>query len=105
MTSRLCLLTVFVIVAALSLPAGSAAAQQSSGIRQSDPYEFSSRNRYARVHRVSLHYYDSFPWWWHPPYVKRARTYYLSWPVAHYPPDYDHPYPHGVVGFGYGPSW
>jgi hypothetical protein len=46
-----------------------------------------------------MHYYDPYPWWWHPPHVKRARTNYLGWPHSNYPADYDRPYYGGVAGY------
>ena len=46
-----------------------------------------------------MHYYDAAPWWWHPPYVHRARTNYQPWPHFFRDPDYDRPHYDGVVGF------
>lgn len=95
MISTLTLLGTMVL---LSLPAG--AAERQAGVRNLDQYEFSSRHRGWRHHRVSrLHYYDSYPWWWHPPYVHRARTYYLPWPHAVRHADYDLPHVSGVAGY------
>lgn len=105
MTKVFSALTVLGTMVLLSLPAG--AVDRQNGIRKLDQYEFSSRHRGWRHQRVSrLHYYDSYPWWWHPPYVGRVRTYYLPWPYAERSPDYDRPYPSGVVGFSiFGPYW
>jgi hypothetical protein len=96
MTRLLLVLTIAAAIALLTYPAETLGAER-SGIRIADQHEFSSRARKARVAR--LHYYDPYPWWWHPPHVKRARTNYLGWPHTHYPRDYDLPYPNGVAGY------
>jgi len=46
-----------------------------------------------------MHYYDAYPWWWHPPYAHRARTNYQPWPYFVRDPDYDRPNFDGVVGY------
>lgn len=46
-----------------------------------------------------MHYYDAYPWWWHPPYVHRARTNYQPWPFFFSDPDYDRPHYDGVIGY------
>ena len=85
--------------AVLSLPARSA--ERPDGVRNLYQYEeFSSRHRGWRHRQASsLHYYDPYPWWWHPPYAYRARTYYLPWPYASPDPNYHRPHVAGVVGF------
>lgn len=89
----------FGMIAVLTLPTPAGSAEP-DGMRTSQPHEFSSRHRGTRIHRTTrLHYYDPYPWWWHPPHVKRARTNYLGWPHSYYPPDYDKPYFDGVVGY------
>jgi len=59
-------------------------------------------DRTVALKRVSvshMHYYDAYPWWWHPPYAHRIRTNYQPWPYFVRDPDYDRPYYAGVVGF------
>jgi len=98
MTRMLSVLTLAGAVAVTMLPAETFGAER-HGMRNTDQYTFSSRQRDHRKVRVTrLHYYDPYPWWWYPPHVKRARTNYLGWPHAHYPPDYDLPYFGGVAG-------
>lgn len=82
-----------------SLPMQAYSAER-SGIQNPDRDEFSSRQRSGRqAHAGRLHYYDPYPWWWYPPYIKRARTNYLGWPHSSYPPGYDAPYFGGVAGY------
>jgi hypothetical protein len=91
-------LTACLLSAAATLPLSApASAGERDGLRNSAQYEFSSRHRHARSTR--MHYYDPYPWWWHPPHVKRARTNYLGWPHSNYPADYDRPYYGGVAGY------
>ncbi len=90
-------LAVFGIVAILSAPVQANGVKQ-SGIHAFAQHEFSSRHRGSR-HVTRMHYYDPYPWWWHPPFVKRARTNYLGWPHSNYPPFYDKPYFGGVTGY------
>jgi hypothetical protein len=96
MTRMLLALTIASAAAVLILPAQTSAAER-GGVRNAEQYDFSSRARKARV--AKLHYYDPYPWWWHPPVVKRARTNYLGWPHSYYPPDYNLPYYGGVAGY------
>ena len=80
--SIIALLSVF---ASTSLPAAAADQGAARG------------SRFAVAMR--MHYYDAYPWWWHPPYAHRARTNYQPWPYFVRDPDYDRPNFDGVVGY------
>lgn len=56
-------------------------------------------SRYAAYKVRHMHYYDPYPWWWHQPYVARARTNYIKWQNTYYERPYDLPHPDGVVGY------
>ena len=58
-----------------------------------------ARTRISARYVGHMHYYAAYPWWWHQPYVHRARTNYQPWPFAVRDPDYDRPHPDGVVGW------
>jgi hypothetical protein len=85
-------------VAAMAHPAQAQTAGR-NGPSIMTPDEFSSRQRSEPGRVARMHYFDPYPWWWHPPYLKRARTNYLGWPHSVYPPDYDSPYFGGVAGY------
>lgn len=99
MTRTILAFALFATVAFLPFPMQAGAAER-SGAQNLDHDEFSSRHRSDRRAGIArLHYRDPYPWWWYPPYVKRARTNYLGWPHSNYPPDYDKPYFDGVAGY------
>lgn len=76
--TRIFLALTIVGTVALSLPVQASSAER-DGIQNLAQYEFSSRHRGSRHgHVARFHYYDPYPWWWYPPYVKRARTNYLG---------------------------
>lgn len=88
-------LPVFVAVSFFSLvafqaEAGSPVASEMSAARKARP----------------MHYYVSYPWWWHPPHVARVQTNYVKWHNTYYEGGYDAPQPAGVVGYTViGPLW
>ena len=83
------ILSIIAFLFVLTLPSLPAAAADRSAVAA----------RGSRYVVARMHYYDAYPWWWHPPYAHRARTNYQPWPYFVRDPDYDRPNFDGVVGY------